>query len=115
MLIWARVAERCWPHLYVNIDNQIIQSVLRKGKGEVSPILWLDSNSTVFRATYREFDNQRCCRHRGCQLWCPGILAGGTQNRDFDCRDLLVNIDNHPGPYYEMREAKFPRLRGPIR
>ena len=44
-----------------------------------------------------------------------GFWPGGTQNRDFDCRDLLVNIDNHPGPYYEMREAKFPRLRGPIR
>jgi hypothetical protein len=40
MLIWSRVAERCWPHLYVNIDNQIIQSVLRKGKGEVSPIFF---------------------------------------------------------------------------
>ena len=40
MLIWARVAERCWPHLYVNIDNQIIKSVLRKGKDEVSPIFF---------------------------------------------------------------------------
>jgi hypothetical protein len=59
----------------VNIDNQIIQSVLRKAKGEVSPILWLDSNSTVFRATYREFDNQRCCRHRGSLNLCLGQLA----------------------------------------
>ena len=24
-----------------------------------------------------------------------GIQPGGTQNPDFDCRGLLVNIDNH--------------------
>jgi hypothetical protein len=43
-----------------------------------------------------------------------GIQPGGTQNPDFDCRGLLVNIDNHIIPllYYGMRKAKFPERRG---
>jgi hypothetical protein len=41
-----------------------------------------------------------------------GIHLGGTQNPDFDCRGLLVNIDNHIIPLrnYGMRNAKFRRI-----
>jgi hypothetical protein len=34
------------------------------------------------------------------------VSAGGTQNRDFDCRGLLVNIDNHIIP---LRDTECER------
>jgi len=39
------------------------------------------------------FGSQRCCRHRDCQLCCPGS-AERTQNRDPNRRGLYVNIDD---------------------
>src|SRR5262245_5043249 len=55
-----------------------------------------------------EFDNQRCCRHRRCQLCSPGIQPGGTQNpglrSSWSSREHRQS--DHPGPYYGMRKAR---------
>ena len=71
----------------------------------------LNSNSTVFRATYAlNLTTSGAADTVAANCVAQGFCPGGTQNRDFDCRGLLVNIDN---PIIPVRTTGCERQSSP--